>query len=129
MEYTAHVPAAAKATPLPELMRLLDQYPLRPRQRITYEYILLKGVNDSPAEARELVRLLGHRKAKVNLIVFNPSAEICYDAPSAQTVLAFEKILWDKGMTATIRKSRGQDISAACGQLRVAYEGMGDEEE
>jgi 23S rRNA (adenine2503-C2)-methyltransferase len=113
------MPAAARATPLPELMACLDAYPLKPRQRITYEYILLRGVNDSDREARELVRLLGQRKAKVNLIVCNPGPGSPFEAPDQARVLAFERLLWDKGLAATLRKSKGQDISAACGQLRA----------
>jgi 23S rRNA (adenine2503-C2)-methyltransferase len=100
-------------------MAALDRYPLRPRQRITYEYLLLRGVNDDPALARELARLLGDRKAKVNLIAFNEGPGIEYEAPEHESVLAFEKVLWDKNITATIRKSKGLDIKAACGQLKA----------
>lgn len=120
----AIMPAAAQAAPLPELMAALDAYPLKPRQRVTYEYVLLKGVNDSPAEARELVRLLGQRKAKVNLIAYNPGPGDPFQATDSAAALAFEKILWDRGLAATLRKSKGQDINAACGQLRAAHEGM-----
>ncbi|MDL2267771.1 23S rRNA (adenine(2503)-C(2))-methyltransferase RlmN, partial [Desulfovibrio sp. OttesenSCG-928-G15] len=95
-------------------------YPLKARERLTFEYLLLGGVNDSLAEARELSRLLARVKGKLNLIVYNPAKGSPYKAPSPEAVLAFEKCLWDKHITATIRKSKGQDIEAACGQLRAA---------
>jgi 23S rRNA (adenine2503-C2)-methyltransferase len=113
------MPKAAKALPLDRLMAVLDRYPLRPRQRITYEYILLSGVNDEPAHAKALAGLLGGRKAKVNLIAFNEGPGIGYSAPAQERILAFEKVLWDKNITATLRKSKGLDIKAACGQLKA----------
>ncbi len=115
------MPRAAELAPLDELMAALDRFPLRPRQRITYEYIMLKGVNDQPQHARQLVRLLGQRKAKVNLIAFNPSPDAEYQSPERTEVLAFEQMLHIKGLTATIRGSKGQDIDAACGQLKADY--------
>jgi 23S rRNA (adenine2503-C2)-methyltransferase len=115
------MPKAARI-PLDELMAALDAYPLKPRQRITYEYILIKDVNDGQAEARQLVRLLGQRKAKVNLIHYNPSPSdpAGFEAPGMERVLAFENLLKSKGVMATLRKSKGQDIAAACGQLKAA---------
>ncbi|WP_461208517.1 dual-specificity RNA methyltransferase RlmN [Desulfocurvus sp. DL9XJH121] len=121
----AIMPKAARMTPLPELMEALDRYPLRPRQRITYEYIMLRGVNDRPEHAKALVRLLGQRKAKVNLIACNPGPGSPYEAPTADEMLAFETMLHVKGLTATIRHSKGQDISAACGQLKAESRGTG----
>jgi len=103
---------------LDDLLRALAEYPLKTRERITFEYLLLGGVNDGPEHARELVRLLSHVKAKLNLIVYNPTPGGPYVAPGPESVLAFEKILWEKGITAVVRKSKGQDIHAACGQLR-----------
>lgn len=102
-------------------MAALDRYPLRPRQRITYEYIMIKGVNDLPQHAKALVKLLGQRKAKVNLIAYNPGPGDHYAAPQRIDILAFEKILHVKGVTATIRASKGQDINAACGQLKAEH--------
>jgi 23S rRNA (adenine2503-C2)-methyltransferase len=99
-------------------MAALKDYPLKPRERLTFEYLLLDGVNDSPAEARELVRLLSHVKAKVNLIAYNPVPGIPYGAPDPGRVAAFQDVLRQKGLTATLRKSKGADIAAACGQLR-----------
>ena len=104
---------------LDDLMRALSEYPLKTRERITFEYLLLGGVNDGPEHARELVRLLAGIKAKLNLIVYNPTPDSPYVAPSPERVSAFEKILWEKGITAVVRKSKGRDINAACGQLRA----------
>jgi len=115
------MPRAAELAPLDELMAALDRFPLKPRQRITYEYIMLKGVNDQPQHAKQLVRLLGQRKAKVNLIAFNPSPDAGYDSTERTEVLAFEKMLHIRGLTTTIRGSKGQDINAACGQLKAEY--------
>jgi len=118
------MPGAAKL-PLDELMALLAQYPLKPRERLTFEYLLLAGVNDSDADARELVRLLSRVKAKVNLIVFNATPGLPYKPPSADRVFAFQELLKAKGLTATLRKSKGADIAAACGQLRGECEAAG----
>ena len=104
---------------LDDLLGALSEYPLKTRERITFEYLLLGGVNDSPRHAFELVRLLSRLKAKLNLIVYNPTPDSPYIRPSPERVLAFEKILWEKGITAVIRKSKGQDINAACGQLKA----------
>jgi len=116
------MPKAAKALPLPRLMEVLKQFPLKVRENITFEYVLLGGVNDSPEQARDLVRLLSHVKGKVNLIAFNESPGLPYQAPSPERVEIFQKILWDKGLTVTLRKSKGRDIFAACGQLLAAHE-------
>ncbi|MBI4806965.1 MAG: 23S rRNA (adenine(2503)-C(2))-methyltransferase RlmN [Desulfovibrio sp.] len=116
------MPKAAKALPLPKLLELLKRIPLKPRETITFEYVLLGGVNDSPQQARELVRLLSHIKGKVNLIAYNESPGLPYKTPAPADVEAFQKILWDKGITVTLRKSKGRDIYAACGQLLAAHE-------
>jgi 23S rRNA (adenine2503-C2)-methyltransferase len=116
------MPKAARALPLPRLMEVLRQIPLKARETITFEYVLLGGVNDSPEQARDLVRLLSHVKGKVNLIAFNESPGLPYQAPSPERVEAFQNILRDKGITVTLRKSKGRDIFAACGQLLVAHE-------
>jgi 23S rRNA (adenine2503-C2)-methyltransferase len=115
------MPGAAKLE-LGRLMELLGEYPLKPRERLTFEYLLLDGVNDSPADARELVRLLSRVKAKVNLIVYNATPGLPYGPPPAERVHAFQELLKDKGLTATLRKSKGADIAAACGQLRAEGE-------
>jgi 23S rRNA (adenine2503-C2)-methyltransferase len=106
--------------PLSELLSACREYPLPPRKRITFEYILLDGVNDSAKQARELVRVLHGVRAKVNLIPFNPvDAEFpsAYRRPSEERILAFQDVLQRAQLTAIIRQSRGADISAACGQL------------
>ena len=111
------MPQAARF-PLDDLIAELAAYPLQARQKITIEYVLLGGVNDELSHARELVRLLNKVKAKINLIPFHPSPELPHAAPEMDRVLAFENLLKSKGLPATLRKSKGQDISAACGQLR-----------
>jgi len=118
------MPKAAR-WPLDDLMRALRAYPLKTRERLTFEYLLLGGVNDSLSEARELARLMAHVKGKLNLILYNPAEGAPYKAPEPETVLAFEKYLWGKNITATVRKSKGLDINAACGQLKAAKIGSG----
>ena len=103
--------------PLAELMRACREYPLQARKRITFEYILLDGVNDSPGQAKELVRLLRGVRAKINLIAFNPHPGSIYRTPPEEKILGFQDVLRNANLTAIIRKSRGSEISAACGQL------------
>lgn len=112
----------AAAWSIDELVRALQEFSLRPRERVTIEYILIRGENDQPEHARQLVRLLSHLKCKINLIAYNPGPGIPYEAPRPEDVLAFEGVLRNKGFTATLRKSKGQDIDAACGQLKTAVE-------
>ena len=87
--------------------------------RVTLEYVLLHGVNDTPAHARELARRLGGRRFKVNLIPLNPAPEIPFQAPRPEDVDAFARVLVDAGATVSVRRPRGQDILAACGQLHL----------
>lgn len=115
------MPRAAAAMPLDRLVAELRDYPLKPRERVTIEYILIGGVNDSEREARDLVRLLSTFKSKVNLIAYNPSEGGPYEAPDPERVLAFESLLRAKGVTTILRRSKGQDIKAACGQLVTAH--------
>lgn len=119
----ARIMPGASVWPLDELMTALAEYPLKTRERITFEYLLLGGVNDGPEHARELARLIAPIKAKLNLIAYNPSAGQPYEAPSEERILAFERILWDKNITAILRKSKGRDINAACGQLAAESRG------
>lgn len=116
------MPRAAAAADLESLMAALDAYPLRPRQRITYEYVMLDGVNDTEREAKALVKLLAPRKAKINLIAYNPAeADVCGFRPTPlHRIEAFERQLRDSRLTVILRKSKGQDIAAACGQLKAA---------
>lgn len=121
------MPRAAQAMPLPRLIAELKAYPLKPRDRLTIEYILIGGVNDSEQRARELVRLLSTLKCKVNLIAYNPSKGSPFVAPSMDAVLAFEALLRKKRLTTILRRSKGQDINAACGQLVTAHAMDGEE--
>ena len=105
--------------PLAEIIAACRRFPLAKRSRITFEYVLLDGVNDSPDDARRLVRLLSGIRAKVNLIPLNPAPGIPYDRPPDARVDRFAQILADRHLTVSVRKSRGQDIRAACGQLIV----------
>jgi 23S rRNA (adenine2503-C2)-methyltransferase len=104
--------------PLAELMRACREFPLAPRQRITFEYILIRGVNDSLDDAKRLVKLLHGVKAKVNLIPFNEHAGSAFRAPEGRVIEAFQRHLLDRDIVAIRRASKGQDISAACGQLK-----------
>jgi 23S rRNA (adenine2503-C2)-methyltransferase len=115
---TALVPPNKKY-PLAQILDACRRFPLKKRSRITFEYVMLDGVNDTLEDARRLVRLLSGIKAKVNLIPLNPAAGIPYDRPSDVRVDRFAQILADRHITVSVRKSRGQDIRAACGQLIV----------
>ncbi len=115
------MPGAAK-WPIEELIKALQEFELRPRERVTIEYILIRGVNDGIEHARQLVRLLSHLKCKINLIAYNAGPGIAYEAPDPAAVMAFEEFLRKKGFTVTLRKSKGQDIAAACGQLKTEVE-------
>jgi 23S rRNA (adenine2503-C2)-methyltransferase len=107
--------------PLEELLNACRRFPLQPRRRIIFEYVLLRGVNDTPADAKRLIRLLHGIRSKINLIPFNPFEGCEYERPLEEDVLAFQQILLDANFTAMIRKSKGQDILAACGQLKANY--------
>ncbi len=102
---------------LDDLLAACRRFPLPVRQRITFEYVLLNRVNDTPEDAGRLTRLLNGIRAKVNLIPFNPWEGSGFSRPPHARILAFQKILLDHGITATIRWSKGEDIGAACGQL------------
>ena len=104
--------------PLDVLLDACRRYPLRPREYFTFEYVLLGGVNDTPDDARRVVRLIAHLRAKVNLIPWNPG-NLPYRAPTAESIEEFQRILVDKGVPAFVRYSRGQDVFAACGQLAL----------
>ncbi|MDR1491073.1 MAG: 23S rRNA (adenine(2503)-C(2))-methyltransferase RlmN [Desulfovibrio sp.] len=112
------MPAAARAFPLERMFAALRDYPLRARERLTFEYLLLGGVNDSLAEARELARIMSGLKGKLNLIFYNPVPGSPYMSPDAEAAQRFAGFLQSKNITATMRKSKGLDIKAACGQLR-----------
>lgn len=115
------MPRAAR-WPLDDLVAALEAYPLKTRERITLEYLVIAGMNDQPEHVKQLARICARFKAKLNLIPYNPTPGTPYRAPSPEELLRFEKALWAKGITAIVRKSKGQDIEAACGQLRAAHE-------
>ena len=100
------------------LMQAAHDFPLRNRERITFEYVLLNGVNDAPEHAREVVELLRRIRCKVNLIALNPGPGIVFATPEEKRVHAFQQILTQSGIPAFIRRPRGRDIYAACGQLK-----------
>jgi 23S rRNA (adenine2503-C2)-methyltransferase len=102
-----------------EILDACERFPLKRRSRITFEYVLLAGVNDSADDARRLAKLLAGVKSKVNLIPLNAAAGIPFERPSDASIDRFAKILADRGVTVSVRKSRGRDIRAACGQLIV----------
>jgi len=102
---------------LADLLDACKRYPLRPWEKLTFEYALLKDVNDTDADARRVVKLLAHLNCKVNLIALNPGPGIPFEMPDPERVLAFQAIV-RRAMPCFIRKPRGRDIYAACGQLK-----------
>jgi len=110
---------------LEKLMAAARDFPLRNRERLTFEYVLLDEVNDSAQNARDVVELIRGMRAKVNLIALNPGPGIAFHTPSEQRVLAFQNILVAAGIPAFIRRPRGRDIYAACGQLKRTSEMTG----
>ena len=130
-----------KKYPIKKLLQACKEFPLAPNRRITFEYVMLDQINDSREDALKLVKLLGGIKSKVNLIPYNPGNTILsatpdnrdelkqkksnkalkLQKPSDKAVLEFQKILHKAGITAIIRKSKGADIAAACGQLKAKY--------
>ena len=104
------------------LLAAAREFPLRTREWITFEYVLLGGVNDMPENAREVVELLRGMRCKMNLIALNPGPGIEFTTPSAERVEEFQKILREGGIPAFVRRPRGRDIYAACGQLKRTVE-------
>jgi 23S rRNA (adenine2503-C2)-methyltransferase len=102
-----------------DIIAACQRFPLRKRSRITFEYVLLAGVNDSPDDARRLAKLLTGVKSKVNLIPLNAAPGIPFERPTDMAIDRFAKVLADRGLIVSVRKSRGRDIRAACGQLIV----------
>ena len=114
----AIVPPTKKYS-LQDIIDACKRFPLSKRRRIMFEYVMLKDVNDSDEDARKLVKVLSGVKAKVNLLPLNAAPGIPFERPSDERVNAFAKILADRGLMVSVRKSRGRDIRAACGQLIV----------
>lgn len=109
--------------PLEALIKACREFPLPHGKRITFEYILIKGINDSLSQARALADLLKGIKAKINLIPFNAHPGIGFEPPEEKGILAFQEVLIGRRYTAIIRRSKGADISAACGQLHAEWTG------
>jgi len=108
-----------KKYPIAELLEACARYAAkRPRTTITFEYTLMQGINDTPALAKQLVKLMRRLPAKVNLIPFNPFPGTQYARSDEATIRAFQKILLDSDVQAMVRRTRGDDIDAACGQLK-----------
>ena len=107
---------------LAELMKAAREFPLRTRERMTFEYVLIEGVNDAPEQAREVVELVRGMRARINLIALNPGTELPYRTPEQERVVAFRQILVAAGIPAFVRRPRGRDIFAACGQLKKTME-------
>ena len=107
---------------LEKLLTAAREFPLRNRERLTFEYVLLGDINDSDEHARELTQLVRGLKAKINLIALNPGPGISFQTPEPARVLEFQRILMNAGVPAYIRKPRGRDIYAACGQLKRTVE-------
>jgi 23S rRNA (adenine2503-C2)-methyltransferase len=111
------MPAVSRIAPLKALLAACRRYPLSPQRRLTFEYVLLAGVNDHEADALRLVKLVRGIRCKVNLIPFNPFPGSAFRRPSDHDILAFQSIVRDAGVDVFIRKSRGRDVLGACGQL------------
>jgi 23S rRNA (adenine2503-C2)-methyltransferase len=107
--------------PIRELVECLRRFPLKRRQRITLEYVMLKGVTDSPAEAKALARIARKIPAKINLIPLNEAPDLDFRRPEDEAIQRFQQILRNEGIEVFLRKSRGDDISAACGQLKKKW--------
>ena len=106
-----------KTYPVAALLQACREFPMPKRKRIMFEYILIKDLNDAPADAELLVNKLRDIPCKINLLPYNKSSTLPFQRPTNERIEAFQKILWDNGYTVLLRNSRGADISAACGQL------------
>ena len=104
--------------PLKKILEICRKFPLQPRARITFEYVLLQGENDSPEDAKGLLKMLKGIPSKVNLIPLNEAPGIPFKKPSEERIRQFQDILMEGGLTTIVRASKGADISAACGQLQ-----------
>lgn len=117
-ESRSHLMPINRRYPLNRVLEACRNFPLRRRARITFEYVLVKGVNDSSQDARRLLRILRGIPSKVNLIPLNEAPGIPFKKPSEDKIVQFQEILMQGGLTAIVRKSKGAEISAACGQLQ-----------
>jgi 23S rRNA (adenine2503-C2)-methyltransferase len=103
--------------PLADLLAVCRNLPLASREKITFEYVLIKGVNDSEEDARRVARLLRGIPAKINLIPYNPHPQSAYQRPEDGAIHGFREVLMTQKFTTMVRQSKGVDILAACGQL------------
>ena len=117
-ETRSHLMPINRRYPLKKVLEACRSFPLRPRTRITFEYVLLEGVNDSSQDAKRLIKILQGIPSKINLIPLNEAPGIPFKRPSEEKTIHFQEILMQGGLTAIIRKSKGAEISAACGQLQ-----------
>ncbi len=106
-----------KKFPIKEILREINSYPLPMSRRITYEYVLLKGINDSLNDAKKLTKVLNNKRSKINLIIYNEIGDMRYKKPNEDVVETFADFLRNKNFTVAVRYSKGEDIKAACGQL------------
>jgi 23S rRNA (adenine2503-C2)-methyltransferase len=114
-----HLMPINRRYPLKKILDLCRNFPLRPRARITFEYVMLDGINDSPQDAKRLMRILRGIPCKINLIPLNEAPGIPFKRPSEEKVRRFQEILMEGGFTTIVRTSKGTEISAACGQLQA----------
>lgn len=127
-ETRASIMPVDRKYPIADLLDTLRSIPWRPRERVTFEYVLLAGINDTKEDAARLGRLLGGLPAKVNLIPWNPNASMPYSRPAPEVIERFRRAALGAGVDALVRYSRGADIGAACGQLQAgagAVAGLG----
>jgi 23S rRNA (adenine2503-C2)-methyltransferase len=117
-ETRSYLMPANRRHPFHKVLALCKNFPLKPRTRITFEYVMVEGINDSSQDAKRLLRILKGIPSKVNLIPLNEAPEIPFKKPSEEKVKRFQEILMEGGLTAIIRTSKGREISAACGQLQ-----------
>jgi 23S rRNA (adenine2503-C2)-methyltransferase len=118
-ETRSHLMPINRRYSLKEILALCRIFPLRRRTRITFEYVMVEGINDSSQDANRLLRILNGIPSKVNLIPLNEAREIPFKRPSDEKIKRFQEILMEGGITAIVRTSKGGEISAACGQLQA----------
>ena len=118
-ETRSYLMPVSRRYPLNKLLALCKNFPLRPRNRITFEYVMVEGINDSSQDAKRLLRILKGIPSKINLIPLNEAPGIPFKRPLEEKVIQFQEILMEGGLTAIVRTSKGREISAACGQLQA----------
>ncbi|MGD0917578.1 MAG: 23S rRNA (adenine(2503)-C(2))-methyltransferase RlmN [Thermodesulfobacteriota bacterium] len=117
-ETRSHLMPINRRYPLKKVLEVCRSFPLPHRARITFEYVLLEGINDSPQDAKRLIRILRGIPSKINLIPLNEAPGIPFKRPPEEKVRRFQEVLMETGLTAIVRTSKGTEISAACGQLQ-----------